>query len=114
MGSSIPGSTATPCSFLPARPGDYAVRVQQRGEVQPHVRSSNAPIERCSYDRAARELVLVVGVRPGLGDLPLIEGGELVAESELRHADAQSAQQAARGGTLIRFLPGVVRVKYGP
>jgi hypothetical protein len=42
-----------------------------------------------------------------------IEGGEIVDEKELRHQDKHALTAARGNGTLIRFLPGIVRIRYG-
>jgi hypothetical protein len=42
-----------------------------------------------------------------------IIGGELVDDSELRHASRNDRAMAAGGGVLIRFRSGPLRVHYG-
>ena len=91
----------------------------------PRVAATAARLSVCVYDEGARELVLVADAqdsRPSsmpyvawlAGPVPTsIEGGEIVDEKELRHADAHALTAARGSGTLIRFLPGIVRIRYG-
>lgn len=111
---------------LPDRVGTFAVRtLRHDGAVAPHLVSTRARIERCHWDAAARELVLVAAGDDGRpADLPYtaviagpepvaVIGGERVPESELRHADAAARAAAVAGGVVIRFHAGLIQVRYG-
>lgn len=109
---------------LPAEPGTHTIETREHGgNAAPHVTSTGAPLQFCAYDASTKELVLVAGVeqdRPV--DLPYtavvtgepvgIDGGELVDDRELRHRDAGARALARSAGVLIRFRPGVVKVRY--
>lgn len=112
--------------YLPDRVGEYRIATfAHGGGPVPHVAATRAPLRRCAWDAAARELVLDVGGEPGrpvelaytavvVGPQPKsIENGELVAESQLPHADPQRAAAAAAGGYLVRLHPGIVRIRHG-
>ncbi|MCA8977342.1 MAG: hypothetical protein KDC98_21650 [Planctomycetes bacterium] len=111
--------------FLPDRPGDYRVETSAHGgDPAPHVLGTQAPLLRCHYDASRRELVLQCDNDPALpAELPFtavlrgpvptaIDNGEIVAEDELPHADADARARAAAAGVLIRFLPGLTKVHY--
>lgn len=112
--------------LLPDRPGTYRIETRSHGGgTAPHVTSTRAPLRRCEYAPASRELVLVVEsdpLRPVeqpftavlAGPLPSsIENGEVVDDATLRFLDADARAAAAAGGVLIRFRSGVIRVHYG-
>lgn len=112
--------------FLPADPGTYRVTTRRHGGAPvPHVVASGAPLSHCAWDGAARELVLVAHPRDGWpADLPLtavvagpepttVEGGEVVPERDLRYGSREAAHAAAARGVVLRFRPGIVRVRYG-
>lgn len=111
--------------FLPDRKGSYTITTARHdGPSSPHVIATRAPLRDCHFEPQQRELVLVVDVddeRPAdlaftavvSGAPRAVTGGELVPEADVRHADAVTAAAAQQGGTVIRFLPGVVRVHYG-
>lgn len=118
--------TAGRTVFLPARVGTYRITVRRHdGERTPAVISSRAVFEHCAFDAATRELVLAVAPAPDRPpELPFtavlsgprpqsIDGGEIVEEKELRHRGAEERAAAERGGTVIRFRPGLVRIRYG-
>jgi hypothetical protein len=110
--------------LLPNEPGTHTIETRSHGGASaPHVTTTGAPLQFCAYDAAAGELVLVAGVeRDRPVDLPYtavvtgeptgIEGGELVDDRELRHRDAGARALARSAGALIRFRPGVVKVRY--
>ena len=113
--------------LLPNRAGTFRIATRKHGQdgVRPHVVASRAVFDHCAYDAATGELVLAVAAaadRPP--ELPFtavlagpkpraVEGGQLVDESELRHLSAGDRADAERAGTVIRFQPGIVRVRYG-
>ena len=112
--------------YLPAQPGSYRIEVRRHGGLPtPCLLATRADLQECAYDPAQKELVFLARAgddRPqGLplvallsGPVPRsIDGGEVIAESELRYSDAALAAAAARRGVLIRFRPGLVRVQYG-
>jgi hypothetical protein len=112
---------------LPNRAGDYTVTTHQHGGgPSPHVVATRAPLEHCAFEPATHTLVLVVeadAARPPelpfaavlAGPPPLgIDGGEIVGDQEFCYADAATRAAAASAGTVIRFRPGIVRVRYGP
>ena len=109
-------------------PGDVdlaTVVVRQLGKATPRVSSTAARLSWCAFDEGRGELVFSAmpdADRPATmpftailaGPAPTsVEGGEIVDEKDFRHQDAASAAAARRGGTTIRFLPGLVRVRYG-
>ncbi|MBL9078028.1 MAG: hypothetical protein JNL08_11025 [Planctomycetes bacterium] len=112
--------------FLPDRPGTYRIECRRHGGgAEPGVRRTRAPLAACRYDAARGVLVLVA---PPLPDRPIelpwtavlrgprprhIVNGEIVAEAELPHADAEAAAAAAAGGTVIRFRSGTTEVFFG-
>ena len=111
--------------FLPDDPGTYRIETRRFGALaQPHVRSTAAPLQRCAFDPAQKQLVLVTepGARRPAGlpwtavlDGPApssIENGELVDVAELDLPDAEAKRAAQQGGVLIRFLPGVTTLRY--
>jgi hypothetical protein len=111
--------------WLPDRAAVFQVVARrQNGAPQPHVIACSTPLEECSYDAGARELSLTAGAdatRPFAlpctavlaGPVPTrVDGGEVVADDELRHATAAERAQAAAKGVVIRFRAGRVRVCY--
>ncbi len=110
--------------YLPDRPGEYRIETSTRNATAPHVACTGAPLVRCEYDEAARELLLVTAAVPerptGLpytavlrGPRPsAIENGVIVSEDELPHQSAITRSAAAAGGVLVRFAPGVTKVTY--
>ena len=110
--------------FLPDAPGAYRVQVHRSGSPQPHVRVTRAPLERCHFDPATRELTLETRAAaarpPGLPWTAVLSGpppvaivnGELVDDRELDLRGPAAAAAARAGGVLIRFLPGVTTVRY--
>lgn len=111
--------------YLPDEPGTYRVEARRFGALaQPHVRATAAPLQRCAFDPASKQLVLVTepnASRPaGLpwtavlhGPVPTsIQNGEVVDIAELSLPDLEAERAAQEGGVLIRFLPGVTRVNY--
>jgi len=112
--------------FLPDRVGTCRIECRTTaGGVAPHVRSTRAPLQRCSYDPVRRVLTLVV---PPTDDRPLelpwtavlhgprpkhVANGEIVDDASLRLASADAAAAARAGGVLIRFRSGITEVSYG-
>lgn len=134
MGASFDAVTidGKPWAFWNGRtvtlPGDVdlmTVAVREVGRVTPRVSATAARLSWCTYDEGRGELVFAAMPEPErpatmpftailFGPVPTsVEGGELVDEKELRHQDAEAAAAARAGGTTIRFLPGIVRVRYG-
>jgi hypothetical protein len=112
---------------LPDRAGTWTVTTRRHGgEPSPHVLSTGAVLEHCAFDPETRELVLVAAADPTRPpELPYtavlagprprsVDGGELVAEQELRYAKPADRAAAAAAGVVVRFRPGIVRVSYGP
>src|SRR5262249_37172608 len=113
--------------MLPNRAGTYAIATRKHGAdgERPHVVASRAVIDHCAFVAAAGALVLAADAaadRPP--ELPFtavlagpkpraVEGGQLVDEGDLRHLTAGDRADAERAGTVIRFRPGIVRVRYG-
>jgi len=87
--------------------------------------STAARLSVCAYEPGRAELVFVAEPSPERpstmpftavlhGPRPKsVDGGEIVEEKELRHQDESARRAAEAGGTVIRFLPGLVRVRYG-
>ncbi len=112
--------------YVPNRVGTFQVTTKSHaGANAPHVRATKAPLTRCFYDAAKKELVLqtagdasrpaevpwtavVAGPRP-----TSIEGGELVDDATLRFPDIEALAAARQGGVLIRFRNGTCKVRYG-
>jgi hypothetical protein len=112
---------------LPNREGTWRVTTRRHGgRPSPHVVATRAVLDHCAFDPARQELVLVARAdarRPAqlpftallAGGTPVsIEGGEIVGEDELRHASVAARAAAVGGGVVIRFRPGIVRVRYRP
>ncbi len=113
--------------LLPATPGTYrVVTTRHAGEREPRLLQASAPIERCSYDPGSRELTFLCRGRADRpaelaqsaivvgGEVAWVEGGEIVEDAHLRFRDREQAAAARAGGTLLRFWPGVVKVRFGP
>ena len=111
---------------LPSSVATVRVAVRTRGGVaEPRMASTAARLSVCSYEPGRAELVFVAEPSPERpstmpftavlhGPRPKsVDGGEIVEEKELRHQDESARRAAEAGGTVIRFLPGLVRVRYG-
>lgn len=110
--------------MLPNAAGTYSIETRSHGGgSRPHVTSTGAPLQYCAFDASSAELVFVAGVerdRPtGLpysavvtGTPVSVDGGEIVDERDFRRRDAGATALARAAGTLIRFRPGVVKVRY--
>ncbi|MFN3240305.1 MAG: hypothetical protein ACE37K_02205 [Planctomycetota bacterium] len=111
--------------FLPDEVGSYRIEARHYAALlPPHVRCTGAPLQRVSFDAAARELVLVTRSRDDRpatlpwtavlhGPVPSsIENGELVDVDQLHLPDAAAEAAALQGGVLIRFRPGTTTVRY--
>ncbi len=110
---------------LPNREATYAVTTRTHsGAVAPHVLTTGADLQHCTFDAETKELVLVAAADPERPtDLPFtaviagpmpsgIEGGAFVDERDLRHQDPSVAARVRSAGVVIRFRAGIVRVKY--
>ena len=111
---------------LPAGLATARIAVRTRGGVaEPRMASTAARLSVCAYEPGRAELVFVAEPSPDRpstmpftavlhGPRPKsVDGGEIVDEKELRHQDESARRAAEAGGTVIRFLPGLVRVRYG-
>jgi hypothetical protein len=112
--------------YLPRERATFSLSTRATGRPpRAHLLRTDADVRRCAFDDAAN--LLEIHARPRAdrpadalhhawlsGPIPFaIEGGELVpdAEHSYRSADAERARAA---GVVIRFRPGVVRVRYPP
>jgi hypothetical protein len=113
--------------LLPPWPGIYRVETgRSAGGPGPRIAATSARLQHCAWDPERRELVFLARAAPDRpADLPLtalvvgaevlaVENGARVPEAEFRFRDPEQAAAAAAGGTVIRFLPGRVRVHCGP
>ncbi len=111
---------------LPAGLATARIAVRMRGGApEPRMASTAARLSVCAYEPGRAELVFVAEPSPDRpstmpftavlqGPRPKsVDGGEIVDEKELRHQDESARRAAEAGGTVIRFLPGLVRVRYG-
>tara|TARA_R110002072_G_scaffold302758_3_gene488524 strand:+ start:29181 stop:32849 length:3669 start_codon:yes stop_codon:yes gene_type:complete len=115
--------------YLPDVPGVYQIETTPaRGTLvrgmQPHVRSTAAPLSSCEFDPKTHELVFETSQqhsRPAglpwtailMGPVPdAIENGEIVDPASLHLPDDAARAAAARGGVLIRFRSGKTTVRY--
>ena len=111
--------------YLPDVPGRYRIETRSfAAAAAPHVRVTGAPLRRCSFDPATKELTIVTAAddaRPaGLpwtavlsGPVPTaVENGEIVGPEQLHLPSPVAAAAAARGGVLIRFRPGTTVLRY--
>lgn len=110
--------------FLPDRVGTVRITTARRGQALPHVRSTGAPLTGCRFVPERGELLLSTVGEPGrppdlaytavlAGPRPIaIDNGELVDDGTLRFPDAEQRVRAGAGGVLIRFRPGLTRVRY--
>ena len=111
---------------LPLRAGTFVVKTQNLfAAATPRVLSCSVGLDVCRYEALTRDMLLLPQedlARPATlphtvlisGPVPSrIIGGELVDDSELRHASRNDRAMAAGGGVLIRFRSGPLRVHYG-
>ncbi|MGK0303601.1 MAG: hypothetical protein ACI89X_004497, partial [Planctomycetota bacterium] len=110
--------------YLPDVPGTYEIETTSMRGMQPHVRSTAAPLSSCVFDQKTNELVFETSndhQRPAglpwtailMGPVPdAVENGEIVDPAALHLPDDAARAAAARGGVLIRFRSGKTTVRY--
>ncbi|GAB4138670.1 MAG: hypothetical protein Fur0037_04510 [Planctomycetota bacterium] len=110
--------------FLPKEPGTHRVETRSSGGARPpHLLATSARIQSCRWDPERKELVFLAAPKPGRPpELPFtalvdggsprsVDGGELIPEAEFRRHEAPGSPRP--GAAVIRFRPGLVRVRYG-
>jgi hypothetical protein len=112
---------------LPARTGTYRLWARRLDrETTPRLAATRAVVTRCRYDDEARVLEIAAQKRPEddertvytawlTGPEPrevLGDDAARVPESTFTHRDDAAAAAALGAGVVIRFRPGLVRVRY--